>query len=1027
MKKFLSLLALMLVTSIGAWAQSIEDSKVKTYSDLTDASGAAISAEKYYLMALPGRSTSALTYYTTSYNKIVCAHNNQYAANKSYPSAYVYQLESANEGANVVIKNLGKSGDNYLYVSPASDYADGAGKVTVNGTSENAEKWQIYKGVETANRFHLNTTGATETQRTLSNWGGNAYNLGFWNGNGNDRWSDGGGQFSFIQVEPITISVEDLEGNTYPFSVNGTDYPTGTNVVYVENFTNFTLTCSGIPVKYKVNGVEQTEVPTWAAGMKVVAVLDRQIFDASKVVAMNATKITDVASINKNKAYILRNTGRNFYMGLNSSNKGVGKQYHKHTNSTSNLMWYILPQGDGTYKLQSVYNQQYVPTLTWNNQFTTVADAENGENFTIVANGDKFAFVSTATHTNGNKIYLDGNPTNPVGWDATGNPAGNNAYEIYEVETANYDMPAIPVSSGRYYMLKMRGNWVAFNGATGVVGNDWTAPVVTPADDMQGYYWKFEGNNEDGWTITNKGTGKTYHTVNDVVTVPEGDGKWIIEYNPVAGQNPGWRIVAKDTEKTYANKRTGFGTYVNDNAVDDPGCVIVFQESTPIEFTNGKSYYMYTDVRGTRRWIDLSQNSRTNTNLLACQKLTFEAKSDNTAYYIKDASGYYVKLLTQSSIPGTTTDKAEAGEFTLRPYANGLAIGKKGDNNAANTGWHLNNVGSLVGWECNADANKWQITDITVPETGNFYTFKGFANENYMTSLLDGSNKVVVNSTATDKDIIWYVGEDNKLIAYANGMSPWIGGGGTSGLKLTSENSISAVSFEYGGAANQLIVKLNDRFAYNANATLDSGTGNGVYSNNGYKWVAAEVESLPVALTQVGDLAYASFNAPVAVKVPEDVTAYGAKINGNVLELSEFSGGNLAANTPVILTTSTGGGTYNFNIVESGVECNSDLLGTIAKQNVADGKTTYVLNKSGDKIGFYKSMTFINGFKAYCEVDNNNAHSNALSFRFDDVLTAIEAVESENSGAEIYDLQGRRLNKAQKGMNIINGHKVLVK
>lgn len=850
MKKLLFLLALLCLFAQRAWAQSVEESKVKTYGDLTDASGAAISAEKYYLMALPGRGNYALTYYTTSSNKIVCA-DNQYAANKSYPASYVYQLESANDGANVIIKNLGKSENNYIHVA-SGDYADGQGKVTVDGTSENAERWQIYKGVETANRFHFNTTGAAETQRTLSNNGGvsaGAKNLGFWNGNGSDRWSDGGGQFSFKQVEPITISVEDSEGGQYPFSVNGTDYAAGTHTIFVENFTNFTLTCNGTPAKYKVNGVEQTEVPTWASGMTVVAVLDRTIFDASKVVALNATKITDVASIDKNKAYILKNTGRGFYMGLNSSNQSVGKKYHKHTNSTSNLMWYILPQGDGTYKLQSVYNQEYVPALTWDTQFTTVAGAENGDNFTIVASGEKFAFVSTATHTNGNKIYLDGNDRNPVGWDATGNPNGYNAYEIYEVETANYDMPAIPVSNGNYYMLKMRGKWVAFNGATGVSGSNLSSPVITPADDMQGYYWKFEGNNEDGWTITNKGTGKAYHTTSDEATVPEGNGKWIIEYNPVAGKNPGWRIVAKDTEKTYANERTGLGTWVNDAAVDNDGCVVVFQESTPIEFTNGKSYYMYSDTRTTRRWIDLNQSGRTNTNLLASQKLTFEANSDNTAYYIKDAEGNYVKQIEDSKIPATTTDQAEAGQFTLRPFANSLSIGKKGDNNSARTGWHLNSSGNLVGWDCDNDNSKWQIADITVPEAGHFYTFKGTANENHMTSLLNGNNKVVVNSTATGKDIIWYVNDDNKLVAYANGKSPWIGGSGASALKETTDGSVTAATYEY-YAPNKLLIKLNSRYAYNANSTLDSGTENGGDTYPGYKWVAEEVEDMYLVTTE---------------------------------------------------------------------------------------------------------------------------------------------------------------------------------
>lgn len=1030
MKTKLLLTLLALVTWCGAAnAQSIEESKVKTYGDLTDASGAAISADKYYLMALPGRSNSALTYYTTSFDKIVCA-NNQYAANKAYTASYVYQLESANDGANVVIKNLGKSGDNYIHVA-SGDYTNGVGKVTVDGTSENAERWMIYKGVETANYYHFVTTGASgDTQWILSNNGGVNYgpnNLGFWNGDG---WADAGGLFSFIEVAPITISVEDPEGNNYPFSVNGTDFSAGTHTIYVENFSSFNFTCSRTPSKYKVNGIEQAEAPTWAAGMTVVAVLDRTIFDANKVVALSATKITDVASINQNKAYLLKNTGRSFYMGLSSANKGVGKMYHPHTNSTSNLMWYILPQNDGTYKLQSVYNQQYVPALSQDAQFTTTTGAENGDNFTIIANGDKFAFVSTATHTDGHNIYLDGNPNNPVGWSATGNPASNNAYEIYEVETANYDMPAIPVTSGRYYMLKVKNHWAGFNGTTAVNGGEMTSPVITPADDMQGYYWKFEGNNEDGWTITNKGTGKTYHTEDDVTTLPEGNGKWIIEYNPK--QNVGWRIVAKNTENTYANWREtpapgSLGTWKNNAAIDNDGCVIVFQEATPIEFNDENTYYMYTDVRGSRRWIDFAQTERTNSNRLSSQKLTFEANSDNTAYYIKDAAGNYVKQLTQGSVPGITVNQAEAGQFTLRPYANGLAIGKKGDNNATNTGWHLDSSKNLVGWACNDGNSKWQI--LTIPDAGHFYTFKGVANDNHMTSIVDGSSKVVVNSTASGKDIIWYVNDDNKLIAYANGMAPWIGGGGTSGLKVSTENGITAASYEC--YASQLLIKMNNRYAYNANGTLDSGAENGGDTYPGYKWIAEEVTTLPIKMNLAGGAYYGTINLPVAVTLPAGLKAYSAVANGDVLNLTKVAGEDeapavLAANTPVILYAERNVAELTISNEDGVGAQNNDLQGTTAAIAVTSGENCVLSGKNGN-VGFYLyNNTTMPGFKAYLPTPTSNVHEFRFVFE-EDIVDAIRAIESENSGLEIYNLAGQKVSKAEKGIYIVNGKKVSFK
>ena len=45
-----------------------------------------------------------------------------------------------------------------------------------------------------------------------------------------------------------------------------------------------------------------------------------------------------------------------------------------------------------------------------------------------------------------------------------------------------------------------------------------------------------------------------------------------------------------------------------------------------------------------------------------------------------------------------------------------------------------------------------------------------------------------------------------------------------------------------------------------------------------------------------------------------------------------------------------------------------------------------------------------------------------------DLIDAIESVDSNTTGSQkIFNLQGVQLNKAQKGVNIINGRKVMVK
>ena len=84
-------------------------------------------------------------------------------------------------------------------------------------------------------------------------------------------------------------------------------------------------------------------------------------------------------------------------------------------------------------------------------------------------------------------------------------------------------------------------------------------------------------------------------------------------------------------------------------------------------------------------------------------------------------------------------------------------------------------------------------------------------------------------------------------------------------------------------------------------------------------------------------------------------------------------------------------------------------------------------------VGFYKATknqsnntAFLNhGFKAYLPVESATARF--LSFDFGGNETAIDELKGENGNVKtvIYDLSGRRVQKAQKGLYIVNGVKVI--
>ena len=89
----------------------------------------------------------------------------------------------------------------------------------------------------------------------------------------------------------------------------------------------------------------------------------------------------------------------------------------------------------------------------------------------------------------------------------------------------------------------------------------------------------------------------------------------------------------------------------------------------------------------------------------------------------------------------------------------------------------------------------------------------------------------------------------------------------------------------------------------------------------------------------------------------------------------------------------------------------------------ADG-TMYILAKVDDKVGFYKAEGTIPAGKAYLQVNAAGVKGFAFSF---DGETGIESLTPALSEGEesIYDLSGRRVEKATKGIYIVNGKKIV--
>ena len=165
------------------------------------------------------------------------------------------------------------------------------------------------------------------------------------------------------------------------------------------------------------------------------------------------------------------------------------------------------------------------------------------------------------------------------------------------------------------------------------------------------------------------------------------------------------------------------------------------------------------------------------------------------------------------------------------------------------------------------------------------------------------------------------------------------------------------------------------------------------------------------------------------VTIPDGVEAYtGVILSEGWLHLNAIENGKIAAGEAVILKGNEEG-YYSFMPTTDAEEVEGNVLkgsdGTITGD---DG--IYALAKKGNPavVGFYSvdSDVTVPAGKAYLNLSGSLVK--VFKFAFDDddetAINSLTPALSEGEGA-IYNLAGQKLSKLQKGINIINGKKVL--
>lgn len=262
------------------------------------------------------------------------------------------------------------------------------------------------------------------------------------------------------------------------------------------------------------------------------------------------------------------------------------------------------------------------------------------------------------------------------------------------------------------------------------------------------------------------------------------------------------------------------------------------------------------------------------------------------------------------------------------------------------------------------------------------------------------------------------------------------------GLTASSDAKVAAshaLSITFNSSSNIVISAHNNSFQYNSGTFrfYAAGTQTAVYL---YKKVEEQAvyslgKSHPITITTAK---YATYCSDEGLDFSTTgVTVYKAKVSDGVVRLTEIEGGIVPPGVGVLLYKDVDvAELVNVPVKKTSntIEDN-ELVGLVAKTAVpwtSDGKYNYILQKDGEGQAKFFKATGANliGNRAYLHTAYEAA-ATAHALEIDvnnNQATAIKQIKrSDANVGNCYNLNGQRIARPQKGINVVNGHKVVVR
>ena len=440
---------------------------------------------------------------------------------------------------------------------------------------------------------------------------------------------------------------------------------------------------------------------------------------------------------------------------------------------------------------------------------------------------------------------------------------------------------------------------------------------------------------------------------------------------------------------------------------------------------------------------------------------TTPAESDFT---VKELEGYEATITIENKVVKVVYAhnyayaKAEA-EATIAkmgvgyPTANAAARStlKKAIDDAAAADHNITTAATLL---AAVDAYKKSKADIQMPEDGMAYVITNIhktGGKRYMKYQENGTSMIVRGEGELPVEATYICHKVDDKYVFANNSGTYLTWCGKETGDCTNNNLGYTTSYDAGYntftvAANPDVFgclsfgakRNNDQYPQSYYIITNTGSFekaglNNFYNDNYSSAFTFEEVTYPNTINfndaqNINGVSHiATFSAPFATIIPEGVKAYYVSAKGTEATMTAIDAQAIPANQGVILTSESGeAATMVPAASETAATITGNQLGNSAgnTRSLTAGEG-YILGNGSEGTAFYPCKAGslpIN--KAYLLGNGQNA----IVMNFGNAVTGINTIAAPASAkAPIFDLSGRRVVKATKGLYIQNGKKVIVK